>query len=280
MCPLNVKLAPINLVGNRMIIKKEWRILTVGDGDLSFSHSLCKYHQPAHLTATVYDSLATMTNKYTENGYAALKSSDVPLLFNFDVTDKNSWSTLKKQHFDVVIFQFPLLPAFRSFEEYQNIGQQTSVNTLNRSLLRTFLKNAFQYFLDPKGEQLCFITSKDVKPYREWNIENALHLQTDFHYLGSALFDIKQFPEYKVRNVDRDKHVRDTQGRTYVWSLNHKHALKHVIDAPIFQGEDCCTICRAGPFTNDFDRAEHNASKKHQQMLDFETLWSVQIKLE
>lgn len=260
-----------------MIINKKWRILTIGDGDLSFSYSLHKHHQPSSLTATVYDSFETMTQKYTENAYQALTECAVPLLFGFDVTDPKSWSTLKKQQFDVVIFQFPLLPAFRSFDEYKEQGQKVSVNTLNRALLRTFLKNAFKYFLDPQGQQLCFITSKDVKPYREWNIENALHKQTNFHYLGSSLFDINHFPDYKVRNVDRDKHVRDTQGRTYVWSLKKDHDLKAMLDKAVYQEQDCCTLCRAGPFTTAQDREEHNASKKHQQMLHFETLWSTHI---
>lgn len=263
-----------------MIIKKEWRILTVGDGDLSFSYSLHKYHQPNQLTATVYDSQSTMTNKYSDNAYQSLKKANVPLLFGFDVTDSNSWTDLKKNQFDVVIFQFPLLPAFRSYDEYQEQGKGVSINTLNRDLLRTFLKHAFQYFLDPNGEQLCFITSKDVKPYREWNIENALHQLTDFHYLGSSLFDINNFPEYKVRNVDRDKHVRDTKGRTYVWSLQQDHALKSALDKPIYRDDNCCTICRAGPFSTELDRVEHNASKKHQQMLQFEALWSAQINKE
>jgi 25S rRNA (uracil2634-N3)-methyltransferase len=263
-----------------MIIKKEWRILTVGDGDLSFSNSLYTYHQPAYLTATVFDSLATMLNKYTENAYPALKKQGVSLLFDFDVTDKKSWSTLKKQSFDVVIFQFPLLPAFQSFDEYKNKAQQVSINTLNRELLRTFLKNAFRYFLDPEGEQLCFITSKDVKPYREWNIENALHQKTNFHYLGSSLFDVTHFPDYKIRNVDRDKHVRETKGRTYVWSLQKDHPLKQQLDDPIYQGKCCCTICRAGPFTTQFDRNEHNVSKKHLQMIQFEALWLDRISDE
>jgi len=257
-----------------MIIKKEWRILTVGDGDLSFSYSLKKHHQPSSLTATVYDACETMCNKYTDNAFDALVADNVPLLFEFDVTDPSSWSTLEKQSFDVVIFQFPLLPGFRSFDEYKAHGQQVSINTLNRQLLRTFLKHAFAHFLDPNGEQLCFITSKDVKPYREWNIENALHQDTNFHYLGSSLFDINAFPDYQVRNVDRDKHVRDTQGRTYVWSLQAEQPLKNELDKAIYQEEACCTICRAGPFTTEIDRQEHNASKKHQQMLQFEAQWA------
>ena len=261
-----------------MIIKKAWRILTVGDGDLSFSHSLWKYHQPAQLTATVYDSKITMLNKYNENSYQALSSNAIPVHFSVDITDEKSWKNINKHSFDLVIFQFPLLPAFRSFEEYNNQGKQQNINTLNRTLLRTFLTNAFQYFLDPNGEQLCFITSKDVKPYREWNIENALHQQTNFHYLGSSLFDINHFPEYKVRNVDRDKHVKDTKGRTYVWSLQENHDLKAALTPAIYQSKNCCTACRAGPFVTEQDREEHNASRKHQQMMQFETLWKAYIE--
>jgi hypothetical protein len=263
-----------------MIIKKEWRILTVGDGDLSFSYSLFKQHNVKSLTASVYDSIDTMTNKYSENAYLQLNNAQVPLLFDFDVTNPLSWTTLNKHSFDVVIFQFPLLPAFKSFDEFKQQGKETSINTLNRSLLRTFLKNAFNHFLDPKGEQLCFITSKDVKPYKEWNIENALHQNTNIHYLGSSLFNINEFPEYKVRNVDRDKHVRDTQGRTYVWSLNNEHQLKKQLKEAIYQDKNCCTICRSGPFTTESDRQEHNASKKHQQMLDFEAKWSEKLAKE
>lgn len=260
-----------------MIINKEWRILTVGDGDLSFSYSLYKHHQPSALTATIFDSLETMLSKYNKNAYHMLNKENVPLLFDFDVTNPNSWSVLKKQSFDVVIFQFPLLPAFSSFDDYQAQSKGISINTLNRSLLRSFLKNAFKYFLDPKGQQLCFITSKDVTPYKEWNIENALHQQTDICYLGSSLFDINNFPDYKVRNVDRDKHVRDTHGRTYVWSLQKEHPLKKQLEPAFYHSNNCCRLCRAGPFSTEKDQKKHNASKKHHQMLNFEALWVKQI---
>ena len=69
-----------------MIIKKKWRILTVGDGDLSFSNALLS-HQPRALTATVYDSLATMSGKYGDHFYQQLRAENMPVLFEFDVTD-------------------------------------------------------------------------------------------------------------------------------------------------------------------------------------------------
>jgi 25S rRNA (uracil2634-N3)-methyltransferase len=255
-----------------MIIKKEWRILTVGDGDLSFSNALLS-HQPAALTATVYDSLATMSGKYGDHFQQQLKAKNIPVIFEFDVTKPQSWLGLQKNSFDLVIFQFPLLPAFRSFSEYQERGKDVNFNTLNRRLLRTFLINSFKHFLDPDGQQLCFITSKDVKPYREWNIENSLNLQTDINYLGSINFDIEQFPGYRVRNVERNKFVKDTKGTTYVWSKKKQHNISALLQSALYQDAELCTACRAGPFTRPEDRLEHNQSKKHQQMMEFEQLW-------
>jgi hypothetical protein len=94
--------------------------------------------------------------------------------------DSKSWpeawpkssSSLAHQQFDLVIFQFPLVPAFEDPEFFHKMGD-ISVNTLNRLLLRKFLIHCTEYFLDPNGKQLCYITSKDVKPYCEWNIENS-----------------------------------------------------------------------------------------------------------
>lgn len=261
-----------------MIIDKQWRILTIGDGDLSFSNALLKSHQPVSLTATVYDSLATLSGKYGEQFYQQLKAENIPVLFEFDICNKASWGKLAKNSFDVVIFQFPLVPAFSSFSEYKERCTDSNPNILNRRLLRHFLINSFDDLLDPDGQQLCFITSKDVKPYRQWNIENALHLQTDIHYLGSTPFDIALFPGYKIRNVDRDKHVKDTQGVTYMWSKQAKHPIEKKLQAAQCQGENYCTACRAGPFTTEFDLLAHQNSKKHLQMMEFESLWLADIK--
>ena len=261
-----------------MIINKQWRILTIGDGDLSFSNALLKKHRPASLTATVYDSLASLSGKYGDLFYQQLKAENIPVLFEVDVCNKYSWEGLVKNSFDVVIFQFPLLPAFSSYSEYKNRCANLNPNILNRRLLRHFLMNSFNHFLDPNGQQLCFITSKDVKPYRQWNIENALHLQTDIHYLGAIPFDIKMFPGYRIRNVDRDKHVKDTRGITYAWSKQKKHPIVNKLQTAQYQGDNYCSACRAGPFSTESDAIEHKQSKKHLQMMEFEKLWLADIE--
>lgn len=256
-----------------MILEKNLRILTIGDGDLSFSNALQTTHQPNSLTATVYDSLVAMSEKYGDHFYQQLLAKNIQVLFELDVTDPKTWQGLSKHSFDVVIFQFPLLPGFSSLEEYKTRCAGVNVNTLNRRLLRNFLINSFSHFLDPNGEQLCFITSKDVNPYRQWNIENALHLDTNIHYLGSTPFNIDKFPHYLVRNVDRDKHVKDTRGITYVWSLHENHSLGERLTPAMYQQENCCSMCHVGPFINEGDRQKHNNSVKHKKMVAFEALW-------
>ena len=263
-----------------MIIKKEWRVLTVGDGDLSFSASLLTHHHPASLTATVLDTREVLLAKYAHNDYQTLLQKNCPVLCEFDVMDPVSWSQLTPLSFDLVVFQFPLIPAFKSHQEFQEKCKEVHINTLNRQLLRYFLIHSFKHFLDPNGARLCYITSKDVKPYKEWNIENALNMQTDIDYLGWHNFDISAFPGYKVRNVDRDKHVKDTKGITYVWSDNKQHELKEQLNEALHQGEEYCQLCATGPYNNAQDRLKHNETRKHLNMLNYEALWQLLIDRE
>jgi hypothetical protein len=275
-----------------MFIKSNWRILTIGDGDLSFSASLWNHFKLAQLTATVFDSQQTLENKYQHHAIEQLKTdSNQQVLFSFDVTNPDTWSSLKKHSFDLVIFQFPLVPAFNDPDYFHNMGD-ISVNTLNRLLLRKFLIHCTQYFLDPNGQQLCYITSKDVKPYNEWNIENSLSRGLNhIHYLGSMPFDIDNFPGYKIRNVDRDKHVKDTQGITYVWSLKTKQQidlqikqqnngeLLEKLSAKSHQGKEYCEFCKAGAFISASDKALHEQTKKHRLMQQYEDQFNRQIAL-
>jgi hypothetical protein len=276
-----------------MYLKPNWRILTIGDGDLSFSASLWNNFKPAQLTATVFDSQKTLEDKYQHHAIKQLQTdSNQKILFGFDVTDPKSWpktwsnlnkSSLEHQQFDLVIFQFPLVPAFEDPEYFHKMGD-ISVNTLNRLLLRKFLIHCTEYFLDPNGKQLCYITSKDVKPYCEWNIESSLNQDLEhIEYLGSMPFNIEDFPGYKIRNVDRDKHVKDTQGMTYVWSPKTEktaHEIEFIegLIAKSHQGEEYCEICKAGPFVSASDKSLHKQTKKHRLMQQYEDQFNHQIK--
>jgi hypothetical protein len=260
-----------------MHLKPNWRILTIGDGDLSFSASLWNHFKPAQLTATVFDSQQILEDKYQHHAIEQLKTNpNQQILFGFDVTNPETWSHLTNQSFDLVIFQFPLVPAFEDPQYFHKRGD-ISINTINRLLLRQYLIHCVDYFLDPQGEQLCYITSKDVRPYSEWNIENTLNQDLDhIYYLGSAPFNIENFPGYKIRNVDRDKHVKDTQGITYAWSPKKNRQEDSIqgfsegLAAKSHQSEVCCNICKAGPFVSASDKTLHEQTKKHRLMQLYE----------
>ena len=50
-----------------MILDKQWRILTVGDGDLSFSYALNSQVPQGQVTASTYDSAQTIRDKYQQH---------------------------------------------------------------------------------------------------------------------------------------------------------------------------------------------------------------------
>ncbi|NQZ81566.1 MAG: DUF2431 domain-containing protein [Colwellia sp.] len=260
-----------------MYINPAWRILTIGDGDLSFSHSLLENYRPQSLTATIFDDHSSLSTKYGVTHFQQLQAQGCEVLTSFDVTNNQTWGQLCKHQFDAVFFQFPLLPAFNSIEDFKQQCQNISLNTLHRRLLRRYLLNCFEYFLDNNGAQLAFITSKDVKPYRQWHIEQSLILNSDIHYLGSIKFEIEKFPGYKIRNVDRDKHVKDTQGLTYVFSRRINTELDNKISKPKYLGDNYCSYCRVGPFYTIQDKQNHLTSKKHQKMALFEQQWLNEI---
>ena len=85
---------------------------------------------------------------------------------------------------------------------------------------------------------------------------------TNIHYQGKMLFDIKQFSGYRIRNVDRNKHVKDTQGITFVWSNTSTCDLSTDLDMPAYLQANYCALCRAGPFEAETDRQAHLKSKK------------------
>jgi 25S rRNA (uracil2634-N3)-methyltransferase len=262
-----------------MYLNPQWRILTVGDGDLSFSNAIYTHLSPKVLVASTYDDQTTIEQKYQHNALSNLKAHNVEVLNSFDVTNHACWQALSEnQHsFDVVIFQFPLIPAFVGREAFENNTRQTSMNVLNRALLHQFIKYANEYALDKNGPMLCYITSKDVKPYREWNIEGSLNNGLTADYLGQIPFDISHFEGYKIRNVDRDKHVKDTSGITYVFSPKsldkHTSELSSRLTKPAYLTSNHCPLCRVGPYVASEDEAKHLNAKKHQQMLHLESDW-------
>lgn len=265
----------------KAFINPDWRILTIGDGDLSFSRAIHQTYKPKLLTATVLDSHPMLTEKYGAEHLTYLTEQGVRVITEFDLTRPSTWQGIQKKY-DLVLFQFPLIPGFKSQADFQKVrdvfGEDFSVNTLNRRLLRKYLEYSFRYWLSLDGARLACISSKDVKPYIEWNIEHQIASGLPIELKGSLEFDIHAFPGYRIRNVDRDKHVKGTAGRSYFWSDSDKVELSLEPFIPLIG--NACQLCHAGPFITALEQEEHEKSRKHQRMLDFDRQWQTYLKDE
>lgn len=256
-----------------MRLDPKWKILTIGDGDLSFSLSLFQDLGVKNVVATVLDDANTIQKKYSDNALNTLSKLNIPTITNFDVTDPQSWQGFEKNRFDLVIFQFPLIPHNDDIHSYQLANKIGSSNLQNRRLLRLFLRHAFEYFLAPQGQQLAMITSKNVKPYSDWNIEHSLHQGIGIRYLGELPFEQNQFPSYRIRNVNRDKQVKHTAATTYVWGRAPNPLLKDTLQPSAKNMANHCPLCGTGPIKDKQDRLAHESSKRHVQLQVFEEQW-------
>ncbi|MEO0414124.1 MAG: class I SAM-dependent methyltransferase [Verrucomicrobiota bacterium] len=254
-----------------MFLDPTWRILTIGDGDLSFSLALSRKGHPGHIEASTYDSAEVLISKYADNELSTLRERGIRVHTGIDITDSASVSQIRNQ-FDLIIFQFPLIESAHAsgFPELDS-------NLLNRRLLRYFLLHSLETLLCKNGPQLCYITSKDVFPYKDWNIEQSINDGVDLPYLGSMKFETGDFPGYRIRNVKRDSLVLDTQAITYAWGKSPPAELVERLSPVPHSGSDYCSICRAGPFVGREDREKHFTSRGHGKKQAREEQWRAMV---
>ncbi|MCV2885583.1 DUF2431 domain-containing protein [Aestuariibacter sp. AA17] len=256
-----------------MYFQPSWRVLTVGDGDLSFSYSLKQRCPSLQLQASVLDSESALSAKYQTHFAQSLQRTGVPVHFGIDITDPASWKGKIVDVFDVVIFQFPLIPQLLKIKGMEEYDRAVQHNLQHRRLLRYFLVHSALHLLCEKGARLSYISSKDVKPYSHWDIENAITLNTGIRYLGKTPFDASDYSEYQVRNVNRDNYVADTRGYTYVYSDKTHHENAFSLIKPTQRSGDYCRLCNKGPFGDKKQRDAHILSPRHQRMQTFDQAW-------
>lgn len=259
-----------------MKLSNTWRIITIGDGDLSFSLALTKTCPGISICATVLDSESQLKEKYQHNAIDELTRKGHRVQFNADITQpekmRDSINDKDEGLFDLAIFQFPLIPNAGPRRPGQSWHQGRDSNLQNRKLLRDFIKASFTYLLAPKGARLCYITSKDVKPYCDWNIE-ALGGSGPMQYVGNMPFDPGQFPGYRIRNVDRDKQVKSTAATTYVWTDNQAQAMPLNVKPPKPDAHQYCRLCDIGPIEDKQDWLNHLNSRQHKRRAGYQHAW-------
>ncbi len=263
-----------------MYLPTNARILTIGDGDLSFSRALLAHVAPENLIASTYDSESTLRSKYKSNALDDLLLAGVSVFHGIDITNAKSVQQLPSNHADIVIFNHPLVPTQKTYAQYQKERNKTA-NLMNRNLLYHFLKHCFKWLLSSNGERLCYITTKSVKPYSHWHIETSLTPIVESNsntsglveFIGSEAFDVSLFKHYLIRNVDRDKCVKHEASDIYVYSDNNVHSIKSRLTTFKYNQKGYCPLCRKGPFANSDDWALHQNTRIHKAQWQYHVDW-------
>lgn len=159
------------------------KLLTVGDGDFSFSKSLLNIPK-VQLVATSHESLSSITETYptSRENISQLKSKGVQVFHEVDATNLTAFvSSVNDQLVDVIIWNFPCIR-----HEAGADGQVSELDA-NVELVRRFFSNV-AVVLDPNGLQEIHVTHKTCEPFSWWNIVK-LGQDAGLTYLGSIVFD-------------------------------------------------------------------------------------------
>ena len=243
-------------------------ILTIGDGNLSYSLSLISSIPGLSVTATTYDSLDELRAKYTAHKIDETISkicahSGSRVLHGVDAR-KLEASVNGSCLFDRIVFMHPLVPNWETAEFVKANGRDFATLLINRHMLVTFLESA-SGFLTQDGE--IHITIKNVHPYTVWRVGKLARWVPCLESLGKEDFDASVAALYESRNVERDTPFPLTQSVTYIFRKR-----KNPIAPPPPRKDLFCDVCDS-LFTSAKDQALHQASKAHKKTSNIEKAW-------
>jgi hypothetical protein len=162
------------------------RILTVGDGDLSYSLSIANYlfeaQGNAHkITATTHETYESVAKTYIdgEKNVQQLKKLGASVFHGIDATNLSSYDTFRDEKYDVVVWNFPCVRISKGAD-----GQVSELEA-NIALVRNFFRNIGNY-LQSTGE--VHIAHKTIEPFSWWNIKE-LAKESHFECKFSIVFD-------------------------------------------------------------------------------------------
>ncbi|XP_047085254.1 heavy metal-associated isoprenylated plant protein 41-like, partial [Lolium rigidum] len=187
-------------------------ILTVGDGDFSFSLSLATaFGSGKNIVATSLDSYEELNSKYSDaaSNVQKLERLGATVLHDVDVKEMNVHADLWPRLFDRIVFNFPHA-GFNGRED--NADMIKSHQELVRGFFSTACRMLFRH-----GE--IHITHKTKHPYWTWGIEQ-LASESSLTMLEEASFQIQDYPGYNQKRgsgwrCDRDFDISDS--RTFIF---------------------------------------------------------------
>jgi 25S rRNA (uracil2634-N3)-methyltransferase len=176
-------------------------ILTVGDGDLSFSLGLARLLSSRNISyslrATTHESESVVLSVYplAASNITELEQLSATVLHDIDATRFRETLGAGPTHegrYDVIAWNFPCVRVPKGAD-----GQVSEIET-NKALLRGFFANC-AYLLKPLTGEL-HVTHKTIEPFSWWKIAD-LAQEEGFELVGTVVFDRYLYPGYVNRKV-------------------------------------------------------------------------------
>jgi 25S rRNA (uracil2634-N3)-methyltransferase len=207
--------------------RRNMAVLTVGDGDFTFSLAIARLLDgKAHsgLVATSYESRASLIQVYPgiKDTISELESLGATVCYQVDATRLKE--TLPEtipinNQFDRIVWNFPC-SAVTKGQDGQNEAMES-----NKALVRDFVANS-RHLLKSQGQ--IHLNHKTKPPFNQWNIDEvAVEASQDdkdndsphVYYLGRVVFDRFLLPPYVPRKALHHKSFPAHDACTFVFGL-------------------------------------------------------------
>mmetsp|Transcript_4350 Transcript_4350/g.11952 ORF Transcript_4350/g.11952 Transcript_4350/m.11952 type:complete len:464 (-) Transcript_4350:28-1419(-) len=214
-------------------------VLTVGDGDFSFTLALARLlaaqndgDKKSRIIATSYESKESLERVYPTTFESTLRelnqitsndesNVEVQIHFQVDATQLSTYNILQPQSFDRIVWNFPC-SAVSDGRDGQNSEMEE-----NKTLVANFVKEAAP-LLTKSGQ--IHMNHKTKPPFDQWKIEEvamrriAQDVDSDgtLGYLGRVVWDRALFPPHVPRKARHCKSFSTHDARTYVFAEGHK----------------------------------------------------------
>jgi Domain of unknown function (DUF2431) len=189
------------------------KVLTVGDGDFSFSLALARFG--CKVVATSYESKETVRKVYSsvhiEDTLAGLESLGAVIAYGVDATNlKGTLPTaLANRTFQRIVWNFPCSAVAKGQD-----GQNQEMEQ-NKKLVRDFVNNA-RIFCNDR----IYINHKTKPPFNQWKIDEVVVSAADtVRYLGRVVLDRHLFPPYVPRKALDRKSFPCHDACTYIFDV-------------------------------------------------------------
>eukprot|EP01025_Chloroclados_australasicus_P060316 TRINITY_DN7728_c0_g2_i3.p1 TRINITY_DN7728_c0_g2~~TRINITY_DN7728_c0_g2_i3.p1 ORF type:complete len:377 (+),score=14.50 TRINITY_DN7728_c0_g2_i3:96-1226(+) len=196
------------------------QVLTVGDGDFTYSLALCSIARTNKVVATSYDSKEQVIQKYAPKVYDTLQRlSEVgcTVLHGVNATTLHSdkqLNTLETNRFDMIKFQHP------------HCGVEDAQR--HRILLAHFFSSSVQILqLEGKVE-----ISVSLEQAERWKIQEQA-LKAGLHLIESKPFDFQQYPGYMPRRHQANKTFKNDESILYIFARAPLQSPSSSLDADI-----------------------------------------------